>query len=88
MERPRKVKVRKGDGSVLVGNFLMSTLFQAMDSSAVLGKFDTATKVLDGVNRDVILELSWLTENRFFLDTHDGCLRNVHGGQVIPGSVR
>ena len=59
-----------------------------MDSSLVLGKFGMGAEVLDIGNRDVILGLSWLTENEFSVDTQDMCLRNVNTGQVIPSSVR
>ena len=45
-------------------------------------------EVLDFGNRDVILGLSWLTENGFSVDTQDRCLRNVNTGQVIPCSVK
>ena len=45
-------------------------------------------EVLDIGKRDVILVLSWLTENRFPVDGQDRCLRNVNSGQVIPCSVR
>ena len=57
-KRARKVKVRQGDGSSLGGNFVMNTTFKVMDSSSVLGKFAIDAKVLDIVNRDVILGLS------------------------------
>ena len=43
---------------------------------------------MDIGNKDVILELSWLTENGFSVNTQDRCLRNVNSGQVIPCSVR
>ena len=59
-----------------------------MDSSSVLGKLAMDAEVLDIGNRDVILGLSWLTENGFPVDTQDRCLRNVNCGQVIPCSVR
>ena len=59
-----------------------------MDSSSVLGKFAMDAEVLDIGNRDVILGLSWLTENGFSVHTQDRCLRKVNGGQVIPCSVR
>ena len=45
-------------------------------------------EVLDIGNRDVMLGLSWLTENRFSVDTQYRCLRNVNNGQVICCSVR
>ena len=66
----------------------MHTMFKVMDVSSVLGKFTMDAEVLDIGNRDVILGLSWLTENGFSVDTQDRCLRNVNTGQVIPCSVR
>ena len=44
-------------------------------------------EVLDIGKRDVILVLSWLTENGFAVYTQHRCLRNVNTGQVIPCSV-
>ena len=57
-QRSTKVKVRQGDGSYLGGYFVVNTLFQAMDSSSVLGKFGLDADDLDIGNRDVILGLS------------------------------
>ena len=68
-KRARKVKVRQGDGSFLGGNFVVHTRFKVMDVSSVLGKFTMDAEVLDIGNRDVILGLSWLTENGFSVDT-------------------
>ena len=45
-------------------------------------------KVLDITNKDVVLGLSWLTENGFSLDMPDRCLRNVNTSQLISSSVR
>ena len=87
-KRARKVKVRQGDGSSLGGDFVVNTMFNVMDLSSVLGKFAMDAEVLDIGNRDVILGLSWLTENGFSVDTQDRCLRNVNTGQVIPCSFR
>ena len=67
---------------------MVNTSFKEIDSSAVLGKFTMDAEVLDIGNRDVILGLSWLTENGFSVHTQDRCLRNVNTGQVIPCSVR
>ena len=67
---------------------MVNTSFKVMDSSSVLDKFAMDAEVLDIGNRDVILGLSWLTENGFSVDTQDRCLRNVNSGQVIPCSVR
>ena len=83
----RKVKVRQGDGNHLGGNFVVNTTCKVIDSSSVLGKFAMDAEVLDIANRDVILRLSWLTENRFSVDTQHRCLRNVNTGQVIPCSL-
>ena len=67
---------------------VINTAFKVMDSSSALGKFAMHTEVLDIVNRDVMLGLSWLKENVFSVDTQDSCLMNVNTGQVIPCSVR
>ena len=87
-KRARKVKVRQGDRSSLGGNFVVNTTFKVMDLSSVVGKFAMNGEVLDIGNRDIILGLSWLTENGFSVDTQDKCLRNVNTGQVISCSVR
>ena len=87
-KRARKVKVRQGDRSSLGGNFVVNTMFKVMDLSLVLGKFAMDAEVLDIGIKDVILELSCLTENGFVVDTQDRCLRNINTGQVIPCSVR
>ena len=86
--RASKITVRQGDGSFLGGNFVVNTLFKVMDSSSVLGKFAMDAEVLDIGNRDVILGLSWLTENGFSVDTQDRCLRNVNSGQGTILSLR
>ena len=65
----RKVKVGQGDGSSVGGNCIVNTMFKVMDLSSVLGKFAMDAEVLDIGNRDVILGLSWLTENGFSVDT-------------------
>ena len=54
-KRAKKVKVRQGDGSSLVGNFVVNATFKVMDSSSILGKFAMDAEVLDIGNRDVIL---------------------------------
>ena len=59
-----------------------------MDSASVLYKFAIDAEVLDIGNRDVMLRLSWLTENGYLVDAQHRCLRNVNSGQVIPCSVR
>ena len=79
-KRARKVKVKQGDGSSLGGNFVVNTRFEVIDLSPVLDKFAMDAEVLDIGNRDVILGLSWLTENGFSVDTQDRCLRNVNTG--------
>ena len=84
----RKVKVKQEDGSLLAGNCDVNTIFKAMDSSLALGKFGMDAEILDIGNRDVILGLFWLPENRFLVDTQDRCLRNVNTGLVIPCSIR
>ena len=88
LKRARKGKVRQGHGSSLRGNFVTITTFQVMDSSSGFGKFAIDVEVLDIGNRDVILGLSWLTENGFSVDMQDRSLRNVNSGQVIPSCIR
>ena len=53
-----KVKVRQGDGSSLVGNFMVNTSLKVMDSCLVLGKFTVDAEVLDIGNRNIRLGLS------------------------------
>ena len=47
----------------------MNTTFKVMDLFSVLGKLAMDVEVLDIGNRNVILGLSWLTENGFSVDT-------------------
>ena len=61
----------------------MNRTFKVMELSSILCKFAMGAEVLDIGNRDVILGLSWLTENGLSVDTQDRCLRNVNTGQVI-----
>ena len=85
-KRPKKFKVRQGDGSYQEGNFVANTTFKVMDSSSILGEFAMDAEILDIGNRNVILGFYWLTENGFSVVTQDRCLRNVNTGQVIPCS--
>ena len=74
-KRARKVKVRQEDGGSLEGNFVMNTKFKVMELSSILSKFTMDAEVLDIGNRDMILGLSWLTENGFSVDSggfHNG----------------
>src|SRR5258706_749272 len=87
-KRARKVKVKQGDGSGLIGKFVINTSFEVYDSSSALVRFAMDAEVLDIGNRDIILGLSWLTENGFSVDTQDRCLRNISIGQIIPCTVR
>ena len=68
-KRVRKVKVRQGDASFLVGDFVLNTSFMIMYCCLVLCKCTTDTDLLDIGNRDVILTLSCLTENGFSVYT-------------------
>ena len=86
-KRAKKVKVRQEDRSILRGNIVVNTTFKVMDSFSVLGKFRMDTGVLNIRNSDMILALSWLTENGFSVDTHDRSLRNVNTRQVMLCSV-
>jgi len=64
-KRVRKVKVRQGNGSSLLGAFVENTRFSMQDSSSVFCKFLLDKEVLDIGNRDVIWGLSCLMENGF-----------------------
>lgn len=79
-KRAWKVKVRKGDGSILEGNFVLNTCFKVRDFLLVSGKFTIDGKVLYVGSRDLILGLSWFMENAFLIDTQDRCLRHVNAG--------
>ena len=94
-KRARKVKVRQGDGSHLLGgNFIVNTSFKVFDlvssptSPTVLCKFSLDAEVLHIGNKDCILCLSWLTEISFVVDTQQRCLRNAISGLVILCHVR
>ena len=63
------MKVRQGDGSCLVGNFVANPSFKVIDSSLVLIKFAMDAEMLDIGNRHIILSLCRLTENKFLVDT-------------------
>ena len=93
--RARKVNVRQGDGSHLVGgNFILNTSFQVFDfvssptSTTVLCKFSLNAEVLYMVHKDCILSSSWLTENGLLVDTQESCVRNAIAGLVFPSSMR
>ena len=88
LKRERKVKVRHRYRSSLEGNYVVNTSFKLMDSSFILDKFAMHAQVFDIGNRDVILDLSWLTENGCLVDTQNRCLKNANTSQVIPCSVR
>ena len=81
------MKVKQGDGSNLGGNFVVYTAFKVWASNLVLDQFAIYAEVLDISNRDIILCLSWLTENRFSVDTRDRCLSYINTGKLIPGSL-
>ena len=80
--------MKQGDGSSLVGKYIINTSFEVYDSSSGLVKFAMDAEVLDIGNRELILGLSWLTEDGFSVDTQDRCLKNVSTGQVIPCTIR
>ena len=68
-KRARKFKVKQKDGCLLEGNFVVNTIFKVKDSSLVLGKLGMNADVSDIGNTDISLQLSWLTENEFLVDT-------------------
>ena len=85
--------MKQGDGSSLVGKYIVNTSFEVYDSSSGLVKFAVDAEVLDIGNREIILGLSWLTENGFSVDTQDRFLRNVSTRQLDslntnPGIMR
>ena len=63
-------------------------MFKLKESFMVLDRFAIEAEVLNIGNRDIILELSWLMENGFSMDTQDRCQRNVNTGLVICCSVK
>ena len=60
-KRARKISVKQGDGSSLIGgNVIDNSSFKVFDSShALLGKFSLDAEVLDIGKKDCILGLSW-----------------------------
>ena len=68
-KRVRKGKVRQRDGSLLEGNYVVSTVFKVMDSFLVVDTFGMHAEVSDIGNADIILTLSRFTENGFLVDT-------------------
>jgi len=73
----------------LSGKYVVNTTFKGLSPShSFLGKFSLDTEVLDIRNKDVILDLSWLTENGFGIDTQDRCQRNTSLGLFLPCSIR
>ena len=68
-KRSRKIKVRQGNASFLRGNFVLNTLCKLRDSFLGLDKFGIDAEVVDIENKDMILGLSWLTENGFLVHT-------------------
>ena len=81
-KRARKISVKQGDGSSLIGgNFIVNSSFKVFDSShALLGKFSLDAEVLDIGKKDCILGLSWLVENGFSIDVEARCLSKCYYG--------
>ena len=50
--------MKQGDGSSLVGKYIVNTSFEVYDSSLALVRFAMDAEVLDIGNRDIILGLS------------------------------
>ena len=57
-KRARKVKMKQGDRSSLVGKYIVNTSFEVYDSTSGLVKFAMDAEVLDIRNREIILGLS------------------------------
>jgi len=88
-KRARKVRVRQGDGSTLAGGkYVVNTTLKVFSEGSLLGRFTLDAEVLDIGKWDVILELSWLEEHRFWVDTQARCLRKDRSILVIPCSIR
>ena len=67
---------------------MVNTTCKVVNSFTILRDFAMDAELLDIGNRDVILGLSCLTENGFYLNMQYRCVRNITTGQVIPCSVR
>ena len=52
-----------------------------------MSKFTIDAEVLDTVNKDVILDLLCITENRYLVDTQNRYLRNINAGQRISYTI-
>ena len=63
-------------------------LVQVKGLLLLLDKFAIDVELLDIGNRDNILSLSLLIENRFMVDTYDRCLKNVNTSQVVSCSPK
>ena len=66
----------------------MNTWVSFFSGLNFLGEFPLDVEVLDIGNRDIVLGLSCLKENRFLVDPVHRCLRNVDKGLVLPCSVQ
>ena len=73
---------------MLKRKFCCKHLIQSNGSLLSLEEVCNGCRGLNIGNRDGILELSWLMENGFSVDTQDRYLRNVKSGQVIPCAFR
>ena len=69
-------------------NFISNTSFKVINYSSILREFVIPAEVLHIGNTDIILGLSWLTDNRFSVLTQNRCVSNVNSGQVIACSIR
>jgi len=88
-KRARNVNVRQGDGSTLAGGkYVVNTTFKVFFEGSLLGRFTLDVEVLDIGKRDVILGLSWLEEQGFWVDTQARCLWKDLSGLVFPCSIR
>ena len=66
----------------------ISLLIEIKDLSLVVGKFVMDVELWDIRNRDITLELFWLTENGFPVDTQGRCQRNVSTTKVFSNCAR
>jgi len=87
-KRARKVRVRQGDGSTLArGKYVVHTVFKIFSEGSLLGRFTLDAEVLDIGKQDIVLELSWLEEHGFWVDTQARCLKKDLSGLVISCSI-
>jgi len=66
---------------------VVNTMFKVFSEGSLLSRFTLDAEVLDIGKRDVILGLSWLEEQGFWVDIQAWCLRKDLSGLVISYSI-